>query len=287
MELKIENLGKQYSLDKWGIRNFNLTITEGVTGLLGPNGAGKTSLIRMLATIMNPTEGGIHWNGQDIFRAGKNYREVLGYLPQDFGVYPTFTAQDFLEYMASLKGISKQLARKKTDELLDYTGLAEVRHKKLKTYSGGMKQRIGIAQALLNDPEILIVDEPTVGLDPEERNKFRNLIARLGKDRIVILSTHIVSDLEAAGQMIALLNNGSLFMYENTDVLMVGLEGKVFEIIVPYENLKDYEDRYIISSSAPKRDGVQLRIVSDDIVARGQLVEPNLEDVYLYYFRRR
>jgi ABC-2 type transport system ATP-binding protein len=194
MQLIIENLGKQYRQNFWGLRNFSLAVQDGILGLLGPNGAGKSTLMRILATITRPTEGTILWNGADVSKTPDSLRSVLGYLPQDFGVYPNLNAVEFLEYMAAIRGLNANSARKRINELLQLVNLVEAAKRPLGGYSGGMKQRVGIAQALLNDPQLLIVDEPTVGLDPEERVRFRNLLSDLSCQRIVLLSTHIVSD---------------------------------------------------------------------------------------------
>ena len=196
MEIIIESVSKKYKGDSYGLRDLSLQIETGVLGLLGPNGAGKSTLMRILSTITQPTAGKVSWNGIDITKDPNAVRSILGYLPQDFGVYPHLNAVEFLEYLASIRGLDHKIARKRIDELLHLVNLYEVRKKPLNSFSGGMKQRVGIAQALLNDPKLLIVDEPTVGLDPEERIRFRNLLSELSGDRIVILSTHIVSDVE-------------------------------------------------------------------------------------------
>ena len=208
--LSIQTLGKQYRQDFWGLRDFTLDLGPGIIGLLGPNGAGKSTLMRMLATITRPTEGKIVWRGQDIAKNPDILRDILGYLPQDFGVYPNLTAIEFLEYMAAIKGLPGKAARQRIDTLLQLVNLTDSARRPLGGYSGGMKQRIGIAQALLNDPQLLIIDEPTVGLDPEERVRFRNLLADLAADRIILLSTHIVSDVEATAAEIVLINKGCL-----------------------------------------------------------------------------
>jgi ABC-type multidrug transport system ATPase subunit len=213
MELIIKAISKQYQGNFWGLRNFSLTLQSGVLALLGPNGAGKSTLMRILATITQPTEGSITWNGVDIAKSPDGLRSVLGYLPQDFGVYPNLNVVEFLEYIAALKGLDGRAAHKRIQEHLEVVKLFDARKRPLGGYSGGMKQRVGIAQALLNDPQLLIVDEPTVGLDPDERVRFRNLISDLAGQRIVILSTHIVSDAESAATEIAVINHGHLLQH--------------------------------------------------------------------------
>ncbi len=210
LTLSIEGIGKRYGRDAWGLRDFSLQLNPGVLGLLGPNGAGKSTLMRILATITKPTTGRVLWNGIDISTSPDTLRATLGYLPQDFGVYPNLNAVEFLTYMAAIKGLDGKAARRRIDDLLQLVNLTDTRKRRLGGYSGGMKQRVGIVQALLNDPQLLIVDEPTAGLDPEERARFRNLLSELSGQRIVILSTHIVSDVEATATGIALMSNGQL-----------------------------------------------------------------------------
>ena len=212
MELVIDRLSKQYQ-NKIAVDRISIKLHKGVHGLLGANGAGKTTLMRMLCGILKPTSGSISFDGIDV--SEENYRSILGYLPQDFGYYPEFTGQDFLLYMAALKGIPKPQAKRKTTELLQLVSLQDVAKKKIKTYSGGMKQRLGIAQALLNQPKLLVLDEPTAGLDPKERVRFRNLIEDLGKESIVLLSTHIVSDIEHIADDVLIMKDGQL-IYNNT-----------------------------------------------------------------------
>src|SRR5512140_2752412 len=227
MQLSIQSLSKRYRGGKLGLDGFSAEVTPGILGLLGPNGAGKSTLMRMLATITKPTDGTILWNGQDVVKNPEALRSVLGYLPQDFGVYPNLSAQEFLEYMAAIKGMSGEKARRKISDLLDLVNLRDAARRPLGGYSGGMRQRVGIAQALLNDPQLLIVDEPTVGLDPEERVRFRNLLSDLSGERIIILSTHIVSDVEATATHIVLVNKGRLLCESVPEDLLRELEGKV------------------------------------------------------------
>ena len=221
MELVIDRLTKQFQ-NKIAVDRVSLRLHNGVFGLLGTNGAGKTTLMRMLCGILQPTSGTITFDGMDVREEG--YRAILGYLPQDFGYYPEFTAMDFLLYMAALKGLSKQPAKRRANELLELVGLQDMGRKKIKTFSGGMKQRLGIAQALLNNPKLLILDEPTAGLDPKERVRFRNLIQQLGKDSIVLLSTHIVSDIEHIADEVLMMKDGNLIYHGAWDEQMGDLE---------------------------------------------------------------
>jgi ABC-type multidrug transport system ATPase subunit len=264
------------------LREFSLELGPGVLGLLGPNGAGKSTLMRILATITRPTEGRVLWNGTDIARSPNELRSGLGYLPQDFGVYPNLNAVEFLEYMAAVKGLDAPAARRRIDELLVLVNLTEARKRPLGGYSGGMKQRIGIAQALLNDPQLLIVDEPTVGLDPEERVRFRNLLSDLGGERIVILSTHIVSDVEATATGIALIDQGRLLAFEAPEELLRRVEGKVWEWVIPSSELPAAREKWKISNAIRRADGVHARVVSGrPPVAEARSVPPTLEDAYL------
>ncbi len=284
MHLTIQNLGKQYKSDFWGLKDFSLDIKPGILGLLGPNGAGKSTFMRMLATITKPTAGSISWNGTDIIQSPDTLRAVLGYLPQDFGVYPNLNAIEFLEYMAAIKGLDARLAKKRIDELLQVVNLTEAAKRPLGGYSGGMKQRVGIAQALLNDPQLLIVDEPTVGLDPEERVRFRHLLSDLSGERIVILSTHIVSDVEATATHIALVNKGRLLREAAPEDLLKALENKVWEWTVHSDDLPALKQKHIISGTIRRSDGVQVRVVSaDKPEAAATNVSPNLEDAYLFF----
>jgi len=284
MQLSIQNLGKQYKRDFWGLKGFSLEIKPGILGLLGPNGAGKSTFMRMLATITKPTDGSILWNGSDVAKNPDALREVLGYLPQDFGIYPNLSAIEFLEYMAAIKGLNAQSARKRIDELLQLVNLVEAARRPLGGYSGGMKQRVGIAQALLNDPQVLIVDEPTVGLDPEERVRFRNLLSDLSGERIVILSTHIVSDVEATATHIALVNKGQLLREAAPEVLLKELENKVWEWNVRSDDLPALKQKHILSGTIRRSEGVQVRVVSETRPEPdAQNVTANLEDAYLFF----
>lgn len=282
MKLTISHLSKQYRRDFWGLRDFDLELSPGVIGLLGPNGAGKSTLMRMLATITQPTAGAIQWNGTDIVKSPDTLRAVLGYLPQDFGVYPNLTAIEFLEYMAAIKGLEARSARRRIDELLTVVNLGHAAKRPLGGYSGGMKQRVGIAQALLNDPQLLIVDEPTVGLDPEERVRFRNLLSDLSGERIILLSTHIVSDVEATATEIVIINHGCKLQHAAPEKLLQLLEGQVWQWIVPSETLPALKQKHIVSGTVRRADGVQVRVVSTVApLPEAQPIAPSLEDVYL------
>jgi ABC-type multidrug transport system ATPase subunit len=264
------------------LKDFNLKLTPGILGLLGPNGAGKSTLMRMLATITTPTEGTILWNGRDVVKDPEALRSVLGYLPQDFGVYPNLSAQEFLEYMAAIKGVSGEKARRKISDLLDLVNLRDAARRPLGGYSGGMRQRVGIAQALLNDPQLLIVDEPTVGLDPEERVRFRNLLSDLSGERIVILSTHIVSDVESTATDIAILHKGHLEVRARPEQLLKQMQGSVWEWTATSQDLVTLKKQFLVSGTIRHTDGVEVRVVSEvQPCPEAQPVTPNLEDVYL------
>ncbi|MCG2784501.1 MAG: ABC transporter ATP-binding protein [Anaerolineae bacterium] len=282
MNLTISHLSKQYRRDFWGLRDFDLELKPGVIGLLGPNGAGKSTLMRMLATITQPSAGTIHWNGVDIVKTPDVLRAVLGYLPQDFGVYPNLTGLEFLEYMAAIKGLDGKTARRRIEELLVVVNLVHAAKRPLGGYSGGMKQRVGIAQALLNDPQLLIVDEPTVGLDPEERVRFRNLLSDLSGERIVILSTHIVSDVEATATEIVIINQGRKLQHAAPEKLLALLDGKVWQWVIPSEALPALKAKALVSGTLRRENGIQVRVVSESAPApEAERVTPSLEDVYL------
>jgi ABC-2 type transport system ATP-binding protein len=253
-----------------------------VLGLLGPNGAGKSTLMRILASLSRPTAGRVLWNGVDVAASPDALRAVLGYLPQDFGVYPHLTAFEFLGYLAALKGLEAAAARRRIDELLNALNLLDSRDTPLGEYSGGMRQRVGIAQALLNDPKLLIIDEPTVGLDPEERVRFRNLVTELAGDRVVLLSTHIVSDVEATAERIAVLHRGRLLATGAPEALVGPLAGRVWEWVVPASEVARLRDGLLVTSTLRRPDGVQVRVVSDARPGPGaQPAAPALEDAYL------
>jgi ABC-type multidrug transport system ATPase subunit len=266
------------------LKDVSLSLEPGILGLVGPNGAGKSTLMRILATITRPTEGQVTWNGADIVQEPNAVRKVLGYLPQDFGVYPNLNAVEFLTYIAAVKGLDGRAARQRIDELLQVVNLIDARKRPLGGYSGGMKQRVGIAQALLNDPQLLIVDEPTAGLDPEERVRFRNLLSDLSGERIVILSTHIVSDVEAAATQIALIRQGRLLRCEAPEAMLRSVEGKVWEWSVASAELTELRQHHLISSTVRHSDGVEVRALADGPPhPEARAVSPRLEDAYLYF----
>ena len=282
MQLAIDRVSKRYSGGNWALKGFTLELQPGVLGLLGPNGAGKTTLMSILATITRATEGRVTWNGTDVASHPDELRAVLGFLPQDFGVYPNLNAVEFLEYLAAVKGLDAATSRHRIDELLNLVNLTEVRKRPLGGYSGGMKQRVGIAQALLNDPQLLIVDEPTAGLDPEERVHFRNLLSDLSGERIVILSTHIVSDVEATATDIALIAQGTLVAHASPEELLRRVEGKVWEWVLASADLNTAKQKYLISNTSRRSDGVHARVLADAPPNGAQPVTPNLEDAYLF-----
>ncbi len=287
MKLSIKALSKQYRSDFWGLRDFDLELNPGVIGLLGPNGAGKSTLMRILATINKPTSGAVTWDGQDVVKSPDGLRAVLGYLPQDFGVYPNLNALEFLEYMAAIKGLEARSARVRIAELMELVNLKEAAKRPLGSYSSGMKQRVGIAQALLNDPQLLIVDEPTVGLDPEERVRFRSLISDLAGQRIVLLSTHIVSDVEATAGEIVLINKGRKLLHAIPEELLRSLNGKVWQCLIPADGLTSLKQKYLVSGTLRRENGLQVRVVSAEApLASAVTVSPNLEDAYLYNIHR-
>ena len=276
MKLELDGLTKEFG-DFTAVNHINLTMTNGVYGLLGVNGAGKTTLMRMLCTLLKPTSGTICCNGKDIFSMDSEYRKLLGYLPQDFGFYPEFTVEDYLLYIAALKGIRPVVAKKRVKELIAKVGLSKAAHKKMKKLSGGMKRRAGIAQAMLNDP--------TAGLDPNERIRFRNLISELSEDRLVLLSTHIVSDIEYIANEIWLMKDGEILHKGSIDELINSMTETVWECLVPKNRVSDFMEKYKISNMKSEINQVMLRIISHEKpVENAMRVEASLEDVFLYYF---
>lgn len=285
MELSVDRLTKHYGR-KIAVDCVSTVFKPGVYGLLGANGAGKTTLMRMLCAILESTSGEVLLDGREVVSMGADYRDLLGYLPQDFGYYPNYTAKEFLLYIAALKGIPRGEAKKRTKELLNAVGLDEAASRKVKTFSGGMKQRVGIAQALLNHPKILILDEPTAGLDPKERVRFRNMISDYAKDRIVILSTHIVSDIEAIADEVLLLRKGKLISSGTVSELTKRAEGKVWELAVDPSEVKRWQKKAAVANLRHEDGKAVLRILSDSRPSDEAVpCEAKLEDIYLYDFK--
>lgn len=285
-ELTLDRITKHFK-NKIAVDNVSLTLREGVYGFLGVNGAGKTTLLRMVCGVLKPTAGEIRCNDMEIGRLDGDYRYLLGYLPQDFGYYPDFTAKRYLEYLAACKAVPKDLAKEKVREMLSLTGLAGDQHSKIRTFSGGMLRRLGIAQALLNDPEILILDEPTAGLDPKERIRFRNIISSLSKGRIIILSTHIVSDVEFIADQILLMKQGRIIQQGTVAEITESAAGKVWEYLANPEEAIRLNEIFAVSNLKNEGETVRLRLVSDTCPCEGAvLVSPSLEDVYLYLIGR-
>lgn len=282
MKLSINNVSKHYG-SKVALDSVSVNFEKGIIGLLGPNGAGKSTLMRMLATVDVPTSGTITYNNQDIAKHPSVIRHVIGYLPQYFGVYPNMTPVEFLEYMAAMKSLNMRSARKRIDELLETLHLADVRKRQVGGFSGGMKQRVGIAQALLNDPDVIIVDEPTVGLDPEERIQFRNLLSSISKNKIVIFSTHIVTDIESIAPHIVLMAKGSLLAATTPEHLIEQVEGKVWGCMVRPNQLMEVQNKFLVSNMVQRSDGIMVRIISDKKpLMEANTIYPSLEDAYLF-----
>lgn len=285
MKLEIENIVKKYD-DINVLDDVNFTLEPGVYGLLGANGAGKSTLLKIICGVIKSNHGSIKYNSINIFKEFENYRSSLGFLPQDFKYYPEFTGLKFMMYISALKGINKKITKQRCEELLMLVGLDEVKNKKIRKYSGGMKQRLGIAQALINEPDVLILDEPTVGLDPKERIKFRNLISSLSNEKIVILSTHIVSDVEYIADEILIIKKGHLENRGTAIELVKEIEGQVWECLVPHELANKALTQYTISNQKHEERGLMLRIISKEQPMENALqVDPTLEDLYLHYFR--
>lgn len=286
MELRLDRLTKQFG-SAIAVDRLSATLTPGVYGLLGANGAGKTTLMRMICDVLKPTSGSVVWNGAPIERLGERYRSVLGYLPQDFGYYPDFSALDFMLYLSALKGLDSKAAKRRSMELLDLVGLKNVAKRKVKTFSGGMKQRLGIAQAVINDPQVLVLDEPTAGLDPKERVRFRNLISALAQDKVVILSTHIVSDVEYIADEILIMRAGQIVASGTIEEILAQVSGVVWECVVTPREADVMSARMAVGNVRYDHAGMAIvRIVSDTAPhSSARLVEPTLEDVYLYIFQ--
>lgn len=285
MNLQLVNITKEFK-EKKAVDKVNLNLTPGIWGLLGANGAGKTTLMRMIVDIMQPTAGAIKYNGENIKKLGNNYRQVLGFLPQEFGCSSDFSVVDYLEYVAAYKGIEKRKIKKKINELLDILTLGEVRKKKIVKLSGGMRRRVGIAQAMLNDPEILILDEPTAGLDPGERIRFRNFISEFAQKRIVLISTHIVSDIEYISAQNAIMKNGKIVDVGTTDELVKQIKGKVWSGLVPSKEIAAYETKLrIINQRNEANNMISIRYLSETPELNNSVCEEaRLEDLYLWLF---
>lgn len=291
MEITLEHVSKHFK-DRKNIKkavdDVSLHLTPGVWGLLGANGSGKTTLMRMICGIMKPSAGRICYDGVETDRLGDSYRDIIGYLPQEFGFYPEFTVQQYLEYISALKGLTDRQARQKIDELLVQLSLEDVRRKRIVKLSGGMKRRVGIGQALLNNPEFLVLDEPTSGLDPGERVRFRNLLSELAHDRIVLISTHIVSDVEYIATRNAIMKNGRILQAGTTPELVAQMEGKVFEAEIDPRKLAEWDHKVQIVNLRNESDGsVSLRYLGNQNDIPGAFpAEPRLEDLYLELFPR-
>ncbi|MDE7283484.1 MAG: ABC transporter ATP-binding protein, partial [Lachnospiraceae bacterium] len=283
MELTLKQITKKFGR-KRAVDRMDITLSHGVYGLLGANGAGKTTLMRMICGVLNPSEGEILLDGHNIREYGDNYRSLLGYLPQDFGYYPDFTAKEFMHYIAALKGLSDKKARHLTKELLEIVSLSDVADKKIRTFSGGMKQRLGIAQAVINNPKILVLDEPTAGLDPKERVRFRNLIADFSKDKIVILSTHIVSDVEYIADTILMMKSGKLLLRGTVERVTDSMLGKVWKYVADERGASRISELFCVANLHHLEDGnIEVRVISDDRpFAEAVPMQPTLEDLYLY-----
>ncbi|WP_397386695.1 ABC transporter ATP-binding protein [Paenibacillus sp. MMS20-IR301] len=281
--LEIDQVSKQYKKGVWALRESSLQLRPGIIGLLGPNGAGKSTLMRIIATISRPTSGKVIWNGMDIHRKPDELRRVLGYLPQDFGVYPHLNPLEFLEYAAALKGLGGRTLKARVTGLLELLNLQHVAKRPIGSFSGGMRQRIGIAQALLNDPSLLIIDEPTVGLDPEERMRFRSLLTELSGGRTILFSTHVISDIEAVADQVALLSRGRLMAYSDPVSLLCSVQGKVWSVLIPDEEFQEKRAGWIVSGTIRQQTGLLVRIISEARpLPQAIEVSPTLEEAYLY-----
>lgn len=287
MTLEIKNVSKSYDRGKkLALKDFSAQLTSGVYGFLGPNGAGKSTLMNIISDNLAADKGEVQFNGQNIRRMGKAFRDILGYMPQQQGLYDDFTGRRFLWYMAAVKGIKKHRAKERIGELLELVNLKDNANKKLGGYSGGMKQRLLIAQALLNDPKVLILDEPTAGLDPKERIRIRNFISAIAADKIVLLATHVVSDVEFIAKEVMLIKAGELIAKDTTANLLHSMQGKVFEVYTQAGKLPEMQVKYRISNLTQEPDGICVRIVGDERPREGRVIDakPNLEDLYLYQF---
>ena len=282
--LTLSHVSKSYGKFS-AVEDISLEMEHGLYGMLAPNGAGKTTLIKMIATLLFPTQGEILWDGIPIAKLGEKYRDLLGYLPQQFGYYQNNTPVQYLDYLAALKNMPKQTAKEKIEQLLELVGLSDVADKKMKKFSGGMIQRVGIAQAMLNDPKILILDEPTAGLDPKERARFRNILSTLSKDRIVILSTHIVSDIESIANQVILLKDRKLYRMDTVSNICKTLDGKVYERVMEDRAFDTFQDTHLILSVRQEQEHMQVRYYSNRPEEHSRSCTPNLEDVFLVTYQ--
>jgi ABC-2 type transport system ATP-binding protein len=288
MQISIRNLSKQYPGGKYALNNIDLDIQSGMFGLLGPNGAGKTTLMRILVTLLNPSSGSVIVDGMDLQKNRKRIRQMMGYLPQEFSTFSKLKVWEFLDYVGSLSGIRKRNTRmQKIDKLLEEVGLFDVRDRRAYKLSGGMKRRLGIAQTLIGNPKIMVIDEPTVGLDPEERVRFRNLLADLSRqDTIILLSTHIVGDISSTCTSVSLLNLGKIVFTGPPEKLMETARGKVWQVYGASHELDRLKQDYAVISSVPAGEGYQLRLVADEVSGRDAVqVEPNMEDAYIFFMQ--
>lgn len=288
MILEINNLSKKYG-DKKALNKFSCKFTEGIYGLLGPNGAGKSTLMNILVDAIDRSSGEILYNGKETISMGKDYRNLIGYMPQQQGVYDSFTVAEFLDYIAGLKGLKKTEAKKRIEEVLKFVNLYDVKNKKLKSFSGGMKQRALIAQAILNDPKILILDEPTAGLDPKERIRIRNLISQIGFNKIVIIATHVVSDIEFIAKEVLILDNGILRKKDTPENLLKGIEDVVYEAEINEQDVNSIMNKYTVTSLSKEYAKIRVRFLFDGIpdVDNAKKASPTLEDLYLHIFGDR